>query len=303
MRSVFFGTPEAAVPSLRALLGVSEVAAVVTRPDAARGRSGRPQPSAVARFAQDIDLPIRRPVDRAELDESIRGVGAFDVGVVVAFGMILRPEVLRMPQRGFVNVHFSALPSWRGAAPVQRAILGGDVRTGVTLMQMDEGLDTGPIISTWTTAIGRDEDAVALTDRLAHRGAGLLADILARHVEGRLATTQQKEERASYAAKLSSEERWLGSDRTADDALRSVRGLVPWPGAWIRHETGPLRVHAARRADRAPRHGVIEVDDTGVIFGFSDGGVRVERVQPAGKQAMDARDWARGLKDGPGTFT
>lgn len=302
MRSIFFGTPEAAVPSLRALMRVSEVAAVVTRPDAPRGRSGRPQPSAVARFAHEVGIPTSRPAGRSELFEVVEAAGVFDVGVVVAFGMILRPEILRTPTRGFVNVHFSVLPQWRGAAPVQRAILAGDVRTGVTLMEMDEGLDTGPVISTWTTAIGPDEDAGVLTDRLAHGGADLLADTLPRHVQGRVATTRQDEERASYASKLSSDERWLGPDRTLEEALRSVRGLVPWPGAWIRHVSGPVRILRAQSTPRAPRPGEVEVEDDGVICGFADGGLRADRIQPAGKQAMDARDWVRGLRDGPGSF-
>ena len=302
MKTVFFGTPDSAVPSVQALVGISDVMAVVTRPDAPRGRSGRPQPSSVARFAEDAGLPVLRPSGRTGLAEALGGVGDFDVGVVVAFGMILRPEVLTIPDRGFVNVHFSLLPRWRGAAPVQRSILAGDDRTGVTLMRMDEGLDTGSIVSTWSTAIGVDEDAGVLTDRLAVGGAGLLAANLAAYVEGRIATTRQDDTRATYAHKLDSEERWIGPGHTVDQVERAVRALVPWPGAWIRHASGPIRLRRAERSDIAPPPGEIEVQDNGVVCGFADGGVRVDQVQPTGKQPMNARDWIRGLRAGPGSF-
>lgn len=302
MRTVFFGTPDSAVPSLQALVDISEVAAVVTRPDAPRGRSGRPQPSPIAQTAEEAGITVYRPEDRHQLAESIRKVGSFEVGVVVAFGMILRPEILEIPQRGYVNVHFSVLPRWRGAAPVQRAILAGDARTGVTLMQMDRGLDTGSVISTWSTAIGTVEDAAALTHRLAVGGAELLAANLNGYVAGRTATTRQDDTQATYAHKIESDERWIGPDRGVDEVVRTVRGLVPWPGAWLQHDTGPVRVHRARSAELSPPPGVVEAHDKGVICGFADGGVRIDRVQPAGKQAMDARDWVRGLRDGPGTF-
>lgn len=302
MRTVFFGTPQSAVPALRSLLRVSEIAAVVTRPDAPRGRSGSPQPSPVALFAQDSGLSVYRPADRHELAEMVHAVGSFDVGMVVAFGMILRSEVLAIPLRGYVNVHFSLLPRWRGAAPVQRSILAGDTRTGVTLMQMEEGLDTGPVISTWSTAIGWNEDAAALTARLADGGAALLVRTLGDYLDGRVAATRQNHDRASYAHKLSSDERWIGSDRTVEEAVRTVRGLVPWPGAWIRHDSGPIRIHEAFSSGPSPKPGTVDVGDQGVICGLADGGMRVVRVQPAGKQAMDARDWVRGLRDGPGGF-
>lgn len=302
MRTVFFGTPDSAVPSLRALVDISDVTAVVTRPDAPRGRSGRPQPSPIAQVAEEAGLTVHRPADRDQLAESIRKVGSFEVGVVVAFGMILRPEILEIPHRGYVNVHFSVLPRWRGAAPVQRAVLAGDARTGVTLMQMDRGLDTGSVISTWSTAIGTDEDAAALTHRLAVGGAEVLAANLDSYIAGRTATTRQDDTQATYAHKIESDERWIGPDRGVDEVIRTVRGLVPWPGAWLQHDTGPVRVHRARSAEHSPPPGVVEAHDTGVICGFADGGIRIDRVQPAGKQAMDARDWVRGLRDGPGTF-
>lgn len=302
MKTVFFGTPDSAVPSVQALVGISEVMAVVTRPDAPRGRSGRPQASPVARFAEDSGIPVLRPSGRAGLAEAVGGVGDFEVGVVVAFGMILRPEVLAIPARGYVNVHFSLLPRWRGAAPVQRSILAGDDRTGVTLMRMDEGLDTGSIVSTWSTAIGAGEDAGALTDRLAVGGAGLLAANLAVYVEGRIATTPQDDTQATYAHKLDSEERWLGPGHTVEEVVRAVRAFAPWPGAWIRHGSGPIRLHRAERGDIAPPPGEIEVQGSGIVCGFADGGVRVDQVQPTGKQPMNARDWIRGLRAGPGSF-
>ena len=302
MRIAFFGTPEAAVPTLKALPDVGDVVGVITRPDAARGRSGRPVPSPIAVLAEREGMPLHRPADRSELAAAVRNLAPFDVGVVVAYGMILRPEVLAVPGRGFVNVHVSVLPRWRGAAPVARALLAGDTRTGVTLMQMDEGLDTGPIIATWSTRIGPSEDAVDLTGRLATGGAKLAAATLRAHVEGRTAPTAQDESAAIYADKLRSEERWLRPGDHAGAALQRVRGLAGWPGAWIHHDTGPLRIHLAEPTAGEPGPGSVVVTGDRVLLGFEGGAIEARVVQPAGKRPMEARAWARGLQGEAGAF-
>lgn len=302
MRAVFLGTPVAAVPALRALQEVADVIAVITRPDAARGRSGTPQPSPVAAAAQEQELAVFRPSGRSELAAVFRRLPSVDVGVVVAFGMILGPEILDRPGAGFVNVHFSLLPRWRGAAPVQRSILAGDQRTGVSLMRLDAGLDTGPVVATWSTAIGDAENAVALTDRLAVAGAHLLGQTLGPYVDGRVACTPQDDARATYAAKLTTEERWLGPSLSVAEAERRVRGLTPWPGAWISHDTGPVRVTVARRVAATVSPGTVADVDGLVVLGFADGALGAIRVQPSSKREMDATDWARGLQTGLGSF-
>lgn len=302
MKAVFLGTPSAAVPALHRLGEIAEIAAVVTRPDAARGRSGRPQPSAVAQAARSVGLPVLTPFNREELTGSLWSVGRVDVGVVVAYGMILRPEHLTWPARGFVNIHFSLLPRWRGAAPVQRAVLAGDERTGVTLMVMDQGLDTGGVLASWSTGIGTAEDAATLTDRLAAGGADLLASELPAWVDGRVAAAPQNEKAATYADKLTSDERWIRPAMSAAVAALAVRGLTPWPGAWIDHDNGPVRILEASPTDIAPGAGRIEVDGDTVVLGFEGGGLRVGRLQPAGKRAMNPADWMRGLRSASGMF-
>ena len=157
------GTPAPAVPALEATARISEVRMVVTMPDRPRGRSGTPQPSPVKEAALDLGLPVEQPANRGELLQAIAAAAPVDVGVVVAFGMILRPETLGIPRRGFVNVHFSLLPRWRGAAPVERAVLAGDSSSGVTLMVMERGLDTGSVISSCEIPVGPDDTAAIIT--------------------------------------------------------------------------------------------------------------------------------------------
>ncbi|HSJ28706.1 MAG TPA: methionyl-tRNA formyltransferase [Acidimicrobiia bacterium] len=300
MKAVFLGTPEAAVPSLRALAGIADVRAVVTRPDRPRGRSGRPVPSEVAGVAEELGLPVVRPENSGQLGEAIVGLGPIEVGLVVAFGMILRPEVLTAAR--FVNVHFSLLPRWRGAAPVQRAVMAGDSRTGVSLMAMDEGLDTGPILATHSTAIGAREDAEALTRRLADMGGDLVARWLpALHS---LAAAPQNEALATLAPKLTGEERWLDPATTGvESAIAAVRGLTPWPGAWVRHATGRLRLKEVGRGTIDGPPGILRVVDGALELVVRDGSIRLDVVQPEGRRAMPGMDWARGRGADLGSVT
>ncbi|HKY49253.1 MAG TPA: methionyl-tRNA formyltransferase, partial [Acidimicrobiia bacterium] len=178
VRAVFLGTPAAAVPTLISLSKVATVVAVVTRPDQPRGRSTRPVPSPVKEAAIGLGLATLQPANGSELTDALKGLGQIDIGVVTAYGTLIRPAALSIPTRGFLNVHFSLLPRWRGANPVVAALLAGDGETGVSIMLLDEGLDTGPLIAGSTVVIGRDETAGELTTRLADLGAEMLVEFL-----------------------------------------------------------------------------------------------------------------------------
>ncbi|MEX1271745.1 MAG: methionyl-tRNA formyltransferase [Acidimicrobiia bacterium] len=297
MRAVFLGTPAAAVPSLRALHGFAEVELVVTRPDRPRGRSGRPQTSEVGAAAADLGIPVSHPETAGDLQSELAAVGTFDVALVVAYGMLIRPGALGLPTGVFVNVHFSILPRWRGAAPVQRAILAGDSTSGVTLMRIDAGLDTGAILATTATRIGSREDAAGLTTRLAHLGARLVTDWLPAATDGRIAPIEQDDDDATIAAKLRSEERWIDVKDTSQQVVAAVRGLSPWPGAWVRHRSGGVRILDAEMGSAPLAPGDLVLESASLLMGTGNGSVRLVTVQPEGKRAMAAADWARGLRD------
>ncbi len=299
MRSVFLGTPAAAVPALAALLDVDDVALVVTQPDRPRGRSSRPVPSPVKLAAQEWGLPIAQPADAAGLAAAVRSVPDLDVGVVVAYGRILRPEVLAATRVGYVNIHFSLLPRWRGAAPVERSLLAGDEMTGVSLMYLDEGLDTGPIISVIETPIADDETGGTLTARLSHLGAVLLSDTLPGFIAGSLQPAAQISAGATYAARLSSEEARLDHATTAADLERRVRAFNPRPSAWLTVDGDRLKVLAASVVSASPAAGMIEGVDGHPVLGTADGGLRLDVVQPAGKGAQSGRAWLNGRRGAP----
>ena len=205
MPAVFLGTPAAAVPSLAALADVEDVACVVTQPDRRAGRGGARQSPPVKVAAEQFGFPIAQPATRDEL-LSILQNRSFDVGLVVAYGRILTPEMLASTRYGFLNVHFSLLPRWRGAAPVERAIASGDERTGVTLMKIDEGLDTGPVLGEIATPIGPDETGGSLSARLSHLGARLVDEITPEYLVGRRRPVPQLDTDTTHASRLSKEE-------------------------------------------------------------------------------------------------
>lgn len=297
MKAVFLGTPAAAVPSLRALDGFADVELVVTRPDRPRGRSGRPRPSEVSVAAVELGHPLSHPENARDLKVGLEAVGPFDIALVVAYGMLIRPDVLAMPAAGFINVHFSILPRWRGAAPVQRAILAGDPTSGVTLMRMNAGLDTGPVLATTATRIGSREDAASLTTRLSDLGARLVTAWLPAATQGRIAAIEQDEDQACVAPKLRSEERWIDVNATSHRVHAKVRGLSPWPGAWVRHPTGTLRILDTEPGHATLEPGQLRLEGGTLQMGTGEGSVRLVTVQPEGKRAMAAADWARGLRD------
>lgn len=293
--TVFLGTPAASIPALHLLAATTDVRLVVTRPDKPKGRSGRPRPSPVKEAARSLDLPIAQPGRRAELHRLLAEVAPVDVGVVVAFGMILDPEALAVPLRGLVNVHFSLLPRWRGAAPVERAILAGDEETGVTLMVIDEGLDTGPLLASRSTPIIPAETAGDLTARLAHIGAELLGEELFAYVQHQTGPQPQPAEGVTYAERISSDEANLSANAPSAELLRAIRAYSPRPGA--RFAGGELKVWKAGHTDRdAAPAGELRHDGHHLWLGTADEPIELIEVQPAGGKRMAGIAWARGKR-------
>ncbi len=304
MRVLFWGSPEFAVAVLDALLASPHaVVGVVTRPQRPRGRGRRPRPTPVARRAEAADLPVLAP-ERPRGEEFLAAVRALspDVSVVAAYGAILPPEALDLPPHGSINVHASLLPAWRGAAPVTRAILAGDAETGVSIMRMDPGLDTGPVILSEAEPIGPSDSAGAVTERLATLGGRLVVAALDRLESGEAKETPQDDSLASHAAKVGTAEAAIDWTRPFADIDRAVRAFDPWPGAWTGWRGERLkvyRVEAAAAREAAPAGTVVAVEPDPVIA-TGDGGAVLVEVQPAGGRRMTGVEWARGRRVEPG---
>lgn len=303
MRTVFMGTPEFAVPSLRILHDNHDVIAVYTRPDAVSGRGGNTRPSPVATIAQELGIRLCKPRTLRDPDVQAQLTSfAPDVIVVAAYGLILPREVLEIPRLGCVNVHGSLLPRWRGAAPVQRAILAGDEMTGVCIMLMEEGLDTGPYCATESTPIGQ-KGSGELTRELASMGAALLERSLDAMARDECSWTPQDDTLATYADKITRANVALEPTLSAATAIRRVRASGP---------TAPCRISIAGKnvtavlavlGSRDLKAGMAEVTREGIELGASDGSVVLTRIKPDGKAEMDAAAWARGLRStGPLTW-
>ncbi len=299
MRAAFLGTPSAAVPSLAALIDVTDVDVVVTRPDSAKGRSGKPTPPPVKVAAAEWGLPVVQPESRAELD-SILQDAEIDVGVVVAYGRILSAAALASAPAGFVNVHFSLLPRWRGAAPVERSILSGDQSTGVTLMQLDEGLDTGPVIAAVETPIAPDETGGSLTGRLAYLGGMLIDDAMSELLAGRLDSAPQLRTGLTIADRLDRSEGRIEASWTATYAERAIRAFSPRPGTWFSIEGNRCRVHRASFSNEAVAPGAIAPFDGIAVLGLEEGSIALDVVQPAGKAVMTGTAWINGRRGAGG---
>lgn len=291
------GTPEAAVPTLLALSETCEHIDVLTQPDRPRGRSGSPVPPPVKVAAKELGHRVVQPHGRAELLEAVQAIAPFDVGVVVAFGMILDETVLAVPGGGFLNVHFSLLPRWRGAAPVERSILAGDENSGVTIMKMDAGLDTGPIVATAATPVGAEETAGELTSRIAVAGAALLTQTLPAFLDRGVVPVPQNEGYATYAHKITTQEAHLDFTLPAVELGQAVRAFNPRPGAWAIHGDRLKVWRATPHPDESLTPGELFWDDGGVRVGTGDGALELTEVQAAGRKSMMARDWVRGLQD------
>lgn len=299
MRAAFLGTPSASVPSLAALMDVTDVDVVVTRPDSAKGRSGKLIPPPIKIAALEWGLPVVQPESRGELD-GILLEAEIDVGVVVAYGRILSPAALTSAPAGFVNVHFSLLPRWRGAAPVERAILAGDESTGVTLMQLDEGLDTGPVIAAVETPIAPDETGGSLTGRLAYLGGMLIDDAMTELLAGRLDSAPQLRTGVTIANRLERSEGRIEASWTAAYAERAIRAFSPRPGAWFSIEGARCRIHRASLSNESVTPGAIAPFNGIAVLGLDGGSLALELIQPSGKAVMTGTAWLNGRRGAGG---
>lgn len=301
MRVVFWGSPAFAVPTLEALMASRhDVVGVVTRPPRPKGRGREERPTPVARAAERAGTTVLSP-GKPRGPEFLAALAALepDVSVVAAYGEILPPDVLELPEHGSINVHASLLPAYRGAAPVTRAILDGLEETGITIMRMDEGLDTGPVLLQGREPIRPDDTAGSLTRRLAARGGPLVVEALDRLEAGDLEATPQPEDGASYAHKIEAAEAEIDWSRAAPEIERAARAYDPWPGAWTTWRGERLKVHRVDVVDEPPEGsdaapgGVIAADPRPIVATGS-GAVALAEVQPAGGRRMDAAAWARG---------
>ncbi|HWL36529.1 MAG TPA: methionyl-tRNA formyltransferase [Frankiaceae bacterium] len=299
MRVVFAGTPAPAVPSLRALLASRhEVVAVVTRPDAPAGRGRHERRSPVAVTADEAGVPVLQPATPRdeEFQAALRDL-APDCCPVVAYGALIPKPLLDLPRHGWVNLHFSLLPAWRGAAPVQHAVLHGDEVTGATTFVLEEGLDTGPVLGVVTEEIRPADTSGALLERLAVSGAHLLVATLDGIEDGELRAVPQPNDGVSLAPKLGPEDVRVDWTAPALRVDRLIRAATPNPGAWTTLNGGRVKLGPVSRSDAGPLPpGVLRVTKQGVEVGTADRPVRLGEVRAEGKKPMPAADWARGLR-------
>jgi methionyl-tRNA formyltransferase len=307
MRIIFAGTPEPALPSLHRLLESPrhDVVAVLTRPDAASGRRGMPTPSPVAQAAAEAGIPVLRPQhpNSADFVAELTAL-APDCCAVVAYGALLGGELLAVPAHGWVNLHFSLLPAWRGAAPVQAAIAAGDAVTGATTFRIEAALDTGPVFGVVTETIRATDTAGDLLGRLAVSGAALLEATLDGIADGTLSAVPQPSDGVSLAPKISVDAARICWELPAHVIERRIRAVTPNPGAWtmigqLRVKLGPVTVAPSQAGSQEPLGpGMIRADRAGVSIGTGSDPVQLGWVQPPGKKPMAAADWARGARLG-----
>jgi methionyl-tRNA formyltransferase len=296
-RVVFMGSPDFSLPSLRALAANYEVVGVVTQPDRPAGRGKRLTPPPVKLLATELGLPIIQP-RRLREPEAIQQLRAWapDVIVVAAFGQILRPEVLGLPPHGSINVHASLLPRWRGASPIVAAILNGDREAGITIMRMDPGMDTGPVLSQRAIPIEPNDTAGSLSAKLAPLGADLLLETLPDYLSGQLQPRPQPETGVTSAPMLNKAEGELDFSQSAAALERRVRAFNPWPGAFIQWKGSPLRIHRAHVEAGRGKPGERKIHDSFPAISTSDGLLALDEVQPAGKKQMSGKDFLLGAR-------
>lgn len=301
MRIIFAGTPAPALPSLRRLIDSPrhEVIAVLTRPDAAAGRRGKPAPSPVAQLALEVGIPVLRP-SRPNAAEFVAELAALapECCAVVAYGALLSPELLAVPAKGWVNLHFSLLPAWRGAAPVQAAIAAGDAVTGATTFQIEPALDSGPVFGVLTEEIRASDTAGDLLDRLADSGAALLEATMDGLADGALNAVPQPTDGISLAPKITVDGARVNWELPAQVIERRIRAVTPAPGAWtmigeMRVKLGPVSIDDSG-ARLQP--GVVQAERSTVRVGTGSEPVLLGLIQPPGKKPMVAADWARGAR-------
>jgi methionyl-tRNA formyltransferase len=297
MRIVFMGTPDFAVPTLAAILAAGhQVVAVYTRAPRPAGRGMEERKSPVHAYADQAGLPVLTPRSlREEAQQQALAARRPDVGVVVAYGLILPQPVLEASRSGCLNLHASALPRWRGAAPIARAIMAGDTATAATIMRMDEGLDTGPVCLAEPVPIGPDTTAGELHDVLAERGAALMVRALAEVERGALVCTPQTEAGITYAAKIDKGETGIDFTRSAAEVHNHVRGLSPFPGAWFTAGDRPERIKVLRTRLALVSGAPGTVLDTALTVACGEGAVQLVELQRAGKRPMAAAEFLRGF--------
>jgi methionyl-tRNA formyltransferase len=299
MRIVFMGTPDFSVPVLQALVDAChEIVAVYSQPPRPAGRGKKDRPSPVQTKAEALGLTVRYPVS-LRTEEALADFSALnaDIAVVVAYGLILPQSILDAPKRGCLNIHASLLPRWRGAAPIHRAIIAGDPETGVCIMQMEAGLDTGPVLSRYTITIEDTETTLQLHDRLSTLGANAIVETL--NNLDHLTPKTQPESGVTYAAKIDKSEAAIDWSKPAIDVDRLIRGLSPFPGAWFEMEGTRVKVLGSIVVDQSGTQG--RVLDGDLTIGCGQGAIRLTRLQRAGKSAQDAEQFQNGWPMPAGT--
>lgn len=287
------------MPCLEALHAMSDIAVVISQPDRPAGRGLAMRPPAVKKRALELGLDVWQPtkVRTAEFAEKLRGLEA-DVAVVVAYGRILPRAVLDAPRTGCVNVHASLLPRWRGAAPIQWSIVHGDAEAGVSLMQMDEGMDTGAVLATASTRIARDDDAATLSDRLSKMGAELLRAELPRYVAGEITPQAQEDSAATMAPLLKKAHGLIDWNKSSQAVHNQIRGMNPWPGAHTVLGERRIKVHRTVASTLDPEGAtpgqVIALDPEGILVACAEGTLEIQELQESGRKRVDARAFASG---------
>ncbi|MGD8458270.1 MAG: methionyl-tRNA formyltransferase [Anaerolineales bacterium] len=299
IRVIFLGSPKFALPSLRSLAESYKVVGVVTQPDRPAGRGREMKSPPVKILANELDIPVIQP-ENIHITSSIDELSEWeaDVIIVAAFGQILRKKILELKRHGCLNVHASLLPRWRGAAPINAAIYHDDDNTGITIMKMDEGLDTGPILSQEAIPILETDEAGILSKKLAELGGELLIKTLPRYISGEITPTPQNDSKATYAPMLKKEDGNLDFTQTAEQLARKVRAYSPWPGTFMSWQEKFLKVHKTHTIDskiRKPGQTVIQGKLPGVVT--ADGILILDEVQPAGKKRMTGQTFLNGARN------
>lgn len=299
------GSPDFALPALRLLAQTYRVVGVVTQPDRASGRGRELKAPPVKSLAQDLNVPILQP-ERLREPEAMAQLKAWnpDLIVVAAFGQILKKDVLELPQHGCINVHASLLPRWRGAAPINAAILAGDEETGVTIMKMDVGLDTGPMLAKRSLRIKPDDTTGSLIGALSTLGADLLIETLPGYIDGKVTLKPQPEDGVTYAPMLKKEDGRLDFEKPAVELERRIRAMNPWPGAWFEWNGAPLKVLKARTdilftyMIQTPGNRLVSGNEP--VVATSNGFLFLEEVQPPGKKLMSGKSFLAGARNWEG---
>ena len=299
IRIVFMGSPDFSLPSLRSLAQAYQVVGVVTQPDRASGRGRELKAPPVKLLAQELGIPVIQP-EKLKQPEAMEQLRAWqpDLIVVAAFGQILKKDVLDLPRFGCVNVHASLLPRWRGAAPINAAILAGDEETGVTIMKMDAGLDTGPMLSMKRIRIEPDDTAGSLFEALSTLGANLLIETLPDYIAGKISLQPQPDEGATYAPMLKKEDGRLDFTKSAVELARRVRAMNPWPGAWFEWDGNLLKVAQGTVGEgKGSQGGTRLIVEGRPAVMCADGVLILDEVQPQGRKIMPGRAFLSGARN------